>query len=155
MMRDDPRHDHDLGPTAILLMAHGSRRPEANIDLFALADRLATSGAYSIVQASFLELAEPDIPTGGALCVAHGARRVLMIPYFLSEGVHLHRDLTAARNELADRFPEVAFHLGPALGPHPLLDRLVLERARQTEHVANEPCLTARTSATNGPSNVR
>ena len=31
--------------------------------------------------------AEPDIAGGGARCVARGARRVLMVPYFLAEGV--------------------------------------------------------------------
>lgn len=125
--------------TAVLLIAHGSRRAEANADLFALAERLAATGEFPIVQASFLELAEPDIPRGGDLCVVRGARRVLMVPYLLSAGVHLQRDLTAARDALAGRHPEVAFQLGPALGPHPLLDRLVLERARETNASRGEP----------------
>jgi sirohydrochlorin ferrochelatase len=126
---------HDL-PTAVLLIAHGSRRAEANADLTDLAHRLSLAGTYPIVVASFLELAEPDIPTGGDLCVARGARRVLMVPYFLSDGVHLQRDLAAARDALAAQHPGVEFLLGPALGPHPLLDRLVIERARQTEAAA-------------------
>lgn len=125
-------NSHD-SPTAVLLIAHGSRRAEANADLFALAERLAAAGDYPIVQASFLELAEPDILAGGGLCVARGARRVLMVPYLLSEGVHLRHDLAAARDELARRHPGIEFRLGPALGPHPLLDRLVAERARQTD----------------------
>ena len=37
-----------------------------------------------------------------------------MIPYFLSAGVHLRRDLTAAREALASRYPAVEFRLGPA-----------------------------------------
>jgi sirohydrochlorin ferrochelatase len=123
-------------PTALLLIAHGSRRAEANKDLLDLANRIERSGAYPIVVASFLELAEPDIPAGGADCVARGACKVLMVPYFLSAGVHLKRDLTAAREELIARFPEITFRLGPALGPHPLLERLVLERARETEVIA-------------------
>jgi sirohydrochlorin ferrochelatase len=118
--------------TAVLLIAHGSRRAEANDDARALAGRIAARGEYRIVRAAFLELAQPDIPTGAAGCVAAGVQRVLMIPYFLAEGVHLRRDLAAARDELAGRFPEVGFVLGPPLGPHPLLDRLVVERIRQT-----------------------
>src|SRR5439155_7230631 len=107
--------------TAVLLIAHGSREPSANDDLRALAARLAAAGEYPIVEACFLELAEPDIPTGGDRCVARGATRVLMIPYFLSAGVHLRRDLTAAREELSRRHPHVEFRLGSPLGPHPLL----------------------------------
>ena len=61
--------------------------------------------------------------------------RVLMVPYFLSAGVHLRRDLTAAREELQARHPGVEFALGPALGPHPLLDSLVLARIRELQPV--------------------
>jgi sirohydrochlorin ferrochelatase len=112
-------------PTAILLIAHGSRHQPANDDLHAMAARMSGAGRHAIVEACFLELAEPDIPTGGERCVARGARRVLMIPYFLSAGVHLLRDLTAARDALASAHPSVEFLLGAPLGPHPLLDQLV------------------------------
>jgi sirohydrochlorin ferrochelatase len=111
------------------LIAHGSRHAAANDDLSALAARLAARGGFAIVEPSFLELAEPDIAAGGARCVARGARRVLMVPYFLSAGVHITRDLTAARDDLAARHPDVEFRLGPPLGPHPTLDDLVAERA--------------------------
>ena len=66
-----------------------------------------------------------------------GGDRVLMVPYFLSAGVHLLRDLTAARDELARRHPGVEFRLGPPLGPHPLLDELVAERIASS--TAGEP----------------
>jgi sirohydrochlorin ferrochelatase len=118
---------------AVLLIAHGSREPSANDDLHDLAARLSTTGEYPIVEACFLELAEPDIPAGGDRCVARGATRVLMVPYFLSAGVHLRRDLTAARHELTRRYPDVTFRLGPPLGPHPLLDSLVAARVRELE----------------------
>lgn len=119
--------------TAVLLIAHGSRHAQANDDLHQLVNRVAAEGSYPIVEAAFLELAEPDIPTGGDRCVERGAARVLMVPYFLSEGVHLIRDLSAARDELQIRYPAVEFRLGPPLGPDPLLDRLVEERIRQTD----------------------
>src|SRR3954451_9266973 len=114
--------------TAVLLIAHGSRHQPANDDLHAMAARFAARGDYPIVEPCFLELAEPDIAAGGARCVDRGADRVLMVPYFLSAGVHLVRDLAAARDALRRRHPRVEFRLGPALGPHPLLDELISER---------------------------
>ncbi len=123
--------------TAVLLIAHGSRHAPANADLHRLAARFADSGAFSIVEASFLELAEPDIASAGDRCIERGAARVLMIPYFLSEGIHLTRDLTAARDELSARYPGVTFALGRPLGPDPLIDRLVLERVHQTMLMAS------------------
>jgi sirohydrochlorin ferrochelatase len=114
--------------TAVLLIAHGSRQTSANEDLFELAERIADRERYAIVEACFLELAQPDIPEAVARCVARGARKVLMIPYFLSAGVHLNRDLSQARDQAAHDHPGTTFLLAPALGPHPLLDQLVVTR---------------------------
>ncbi len=125
--------------TAVLLIAHGSRRESANADLRELAARLAATGPWTIVEPCFLELAEPDIPAGAATCAARGASRVLMVPYLLSAGVHLGRDLTAARDDLAARHPGVDFVLGPPLGPHPLLDRLVAARAAELDRTDPTP----------------
>lgn len=125
--------------TAVLLIAHGSRHAPANEDLILAAGRIARSGGYRIVEPAFLELAAPDIPSGGDRCVGLGASLVLMIPYFLSSGVHLVRDLTAARDALAGRYPSVEFRLGPPLGPDPLLEQLVAERARQLESGERAP----------------
>jgi sirohydrochlorin ferrochelatase len=115
---------------ALLLIAHGSSQPEANADLYHLADGLRRRG-FSMVECSFLELAEPGIEEGGSRCVARGAGRVVMLPYFLSAGVHVRRDLAAARQRLAARFPHVEFRLAEPLGRHPLLLEVIAERARE------------------------
>lgn len=124
--------ESEIHPTpktkAVLLIAHGSRRQEANQELVDLAHRLHAQLDYEIIEPSYLELAEPDIVAGGSACVAKGAGCVLMVPYFLSAGMHIRRDLTEARDTLRQQFPEVEFHLGPPLGPHPLLDDLVCQR---------------------------
>ncbi len=122
-----------MSTTAILLMAHGSRRAEANRELIDLADRLRAEGRYEIVEPSFLELAEPDILQGGEACVVKGAGLVLMIPYFLSAGMHLSRDLAQARDDLAAKFPQTDFRLAPPLGPHPMLDDLVRQRIHELD----------------------
>jgi sirohydrochlorin ferrochelatase len=116
--------------TALLLIAHGSRQEEANADLFHVADGLRARG-WPIIEASFLELARPDIEESGVRCVAQGAGRVVLVPYFLSAGVHVRRDLSAARAKLAERFPAVEFRLAEPLGQHPLLLDVVTERARE------------------------
>jgi len=115
--------------TALLLIAHGSRRAEANDDLHHLAAKLRERGEYSFVQVSFLELAEPNIAAGGEMCVSAGAGRVVMLPYFLSPGVHARDDMQKARAELAERFPHVNFLLAAPLGRHPLMEEIVVQRA--------------------------
>jgi sirohydrochlorin ferrochelatase len=116
---------------ALLLIAHGSREPEANADLSRLAEVLRQSGRFSHVEPAYLELAEPNIDVGAANCVKASVQRVVLLPYFLSAGVHVRRDLTAARDRLAARFPAVEFLLAEPLGPHPLLMEIVLQRAAE------------------------
>lgn len=118
-------------PTALLLIAHGSRRPAANADLDSLAEAIRGRGLFDHVQAAFLELCEPSIVAGGVRCVEAGAGRVVLLPYFLSAGVHVVDDLTAARNELAAQFTSVEFLLAEPLGRHPLLTEIVLKRAAE------------------------
>lgn len=114
--------------TAVLLIAHGSRRAEANEDLVQLANLITVRGHYQIVEVSYLELAEPSISQGGRNCVDRGARLVLMMPYFLSAGVHVVNDLQAMRKDLTTQFPQVEFILCPHLGLHPLMADIVLDR---------------------------
>ena len=88
-------------------------------------------GRYPIVQVSFLELAEPGIEAGGELCASAGATDVILLPYFLSAGVHFQDDLRAARERLSERYPAVRFVLADPLGRHPLLLDVVEDRARE------------------------
>jgi sirohydrochlorin ferrochelatase len=123
---------------ALLLIAHGSRQEEANADLAHVLAAMRGRGTFAIVEAAFLELAEPDIDAGAAHCVAQGAERVVLLPYFLSAGVHVRRDLAAARQRLASLHPQVQFRLAEPLGQHPLLVEVVAERARQAEEEKRE-----------------
>lgn len=124
---------------AVLLIAHGSRRPEANADLEFVASALRARGHYSVVCVSYLELAEPNIEAGGAQCVSAGATEAILVPYFLSPGVHVTEDLTEARDKLTARFPHVRFVLAEPLGRHPLLIDIVEQRARAAERCGPRP----------------
>src|SRR5947207_2735234 len=117
--------------TALLLIAHGSSQPEANADLHHVAAEMRARAQFAMVEASFLELAQPGIEQAGAACVAQGAERVVLLPYFLSAGIHVRRDLAEMRQRLATRFPSVDFCLAEPLGKHPNLLEIVTQRARE------------------------
>jgi sirohydrochlorin ferrochelatase len=119
--------------TALLLIAHGSSQPEANGDLHYVAQQLRARGRYAIVEASFLELAQPVIAEAAQHCVAQGAELVIMLPYFLSAGIHVRRDLAEIRERLAAQFPQVQFRLAEPLGRHPLLLGVIMDRADEAE----------------------
>jgi sirohydrochlorin ferrochelatase len=117
--------------TAVLLIAHGSRRPEANEDLVRLREALRERCPWPIVEIAYLELAEPTIDQAAARCIAQGARRVLILPYFLSPGAHAIDDLEAHRRTLAQTHASTEFILCPPLGLHPLMLDIVLARLEE------------------------
>jgi sirohydrochlorin ferrochelatase len=121
----------DRPGTGLLLIAHGSRQLEANADLHELVTSIRARKVYAVVEPAFLELAEPTIVDAARRCVQHGAVDVILLPYFLSAGVHVLRDLTNARARLSKDFPGARFHLAEPLGQHPLLIDIVLQRASE------------------------
>lgn len=116
---------------ALLLIAHGSRRPSANADLFAIADVLREQRHYPIVEPSFLELCEPSMEQGARKCVELGAERVILVPYFLSAGTHVRRDLKAFRDRMSAELPTATFVLAEPMGRHPLLLEIIRQRAEE------------------------
>ena len=129
----NPVSKKTLQSTAVLLIAHGSRRKEANDDLVRLAEIVRQRRPGTLVEASYLEIAAPSIPEGARNCIDQGATSVMMLPYFLSAGAHVVSDLQRFRDELAAEFPDVTFTLCPPLGLHPLMADIVLDRLQAGE----------------------
>ncbi|MER3415581.1 MAG: cobalamin biosynthesis protein CbiX [Gemmataceae bacterium] len=116
---------------ALLLIAHGSRRQEANADLYYFADEIRRRGAFDIVECSFLEMAQPDVLTGVCACLRQGAGQVILLPFFLSPGKHVCEDLQRLCQDLARHHPERSFVLAAPLGRDPLLVDVILRRASE------------------------
>ena len=114
--------------TAILLFGHGSRIPEANQTLYAIADMVREQLGSAIVEVSFGGRQAPGILDGIERCLAHGARRILLSPYFLSAGAHVLKELPAQLAEARRRHPGLEMTLGQPLGAHPKLAEVVCER---------------------------
>lgn len=107
----------DAPARAVLLVAHGSRVPESNFEIEALAARLAgTLGPDAAVAHAFLELAQPSIPDAIDDLVRGGVERMVLIPYFLSAGRHVAEDIPAIVADARARHPgleiEITGHFG-------------------------------------------
>ena len=116
---------------ALLLIAHGSRREASNVEVRELAARLEqTAGKqFGCVIPAFLELAEPDIPTGIGLCAKAGATTVTAVPYFLSAGRHVANDIPAELKKATGKHQAVTIHLCDYLGKHESITELLLALA--------------------------
>ena len=122
----DPDH-HDAS-RALLILAHGSPRPESNRGLYEIAELCRQRGIYHHVQVGFLECNEPSIPASIDLCVAEGVQEIVAVPFFLHTGTHVAEDLPALLNEGRIRHPSIDFRLGPFLGRAERLTDIIDDR---------------------------
>ncbi len=114
--------------TAILMMAHGSRISEANDAARQVAAMVREMTGFEIVEVSFRELHNPNIQSGIDACVARGADRILLMPYFLFMGAHVQHDLPEEIEEARKRHPGLVMEMGAHLGAHRKLAEIETER---------------------------
>ncbi len=122
--------------TAVLLIGHGSRIAGANDRLRDIAGRVREQGVCAIVEVAFRERHEPDMQQGIDICVAQGANRIVLYPYFLFAGAHVLKDLPSEMKAATERFPGLEIILGEPLGVHPKLVEIVQLQVEEILHEA-------------------
>lgn len=113
---------------ALLVMVHGSPRPDANREMFRVVDLVKQRGVFPIVEVGFMECNTPDIPGAIDACVAQGASEVIAVPYFLHTGTHVMEDLPALLEEARARYPRVQFRMGTFLGCSTAIADILVDR---------------------------
>ena len=109
-------------------MAHGSRIFEANDAAREVAAMVQEMTGFEIVEVSFREMHEPSIQQGIDACVARGAGRILLMPYFLFMGAHVLHDLPEEIAGAKKRYPWLVMEMGGHLGAHHKLAEIEAER---------------------------
>ena len=117
--------------TAIVIFAHGSSIESANDSVRRIADSIRRDAGFDLVEAAFLEQGRPDLAGALEAAVAQGAKRVIVVPYFLTLGIHLQRDLPNIVSGLARIHKGVEIRVAQPLDGHPALDGILKERAQE------------------------
>lgn len=117
--------------TGFVIFAHGSRVEPANEAVRAVSADMAQRGGFDLVEAAFLELASPDLTQAVERLASRGAARVVVIPYFLTMGTHLQRDLPKLAEEAARANPGIEVVVTDPLDGHHNLSEILLDRARR------------------------
>ena len=118
---------------AVLIIAHGSRRHEANDELLWVVEQFRLVTPSQFIQNCYLELAHPTIPEGAVNCVTSGADHISLLPYFLSPGRHVQKDLRLHQKKLSHQYPQIQWTLCEPLGKHPLIIEILKQRLSGTE----------------------
>lgn len=114
-------------PVSFLVISHGSPRADVNGRFVALVERIGMRVAGDVLPA-FFSIARPNIPDQVAVLAGRGARRIVLMPYFLGAGQHVSADIPAQLDACRQSFPHIVFELLPTLESDPVLEDLVVER---------------------------
>ncbi|TQK43714.1 sirohydrochlorin cobaltochelatase [Streptomyces sp. SLBN-118] len=125
-----PRTPGDRADVTVLLVGRGSTDPDANAEVHKAARLLWEGRGYAGVETAFVSLAAPDVPGGLDRCVKLGARRIVVLPYFLFTGILPDRVRQQAQG-WAEAHPEVDVVPADVIGPAEELLGLVLDRYRE------------------------
>lgn len=117
--------------TGFIVFAHGSRVESANQAVRDVAAQMAESGRH-VAEPAFLELGQPDLQGAAKRLADAGASRIVVIPYFLTLGTHMQRDLPRLVREASVSLGgNIPMEVTPPLDGHPALLEALLDRASE------------------------
>jgi sirohydrochlorin ferrochelatase len=119
--------------TGYIVFAHGSSIESANEAVRVVAQSAAERDGWKMFEAAFLEGGRPNLSEAVNKLIDRGASTLIVLPYFLTLGLHLQRDLPYLIESLRCKHPEVEIQVtAPLDGHHAMVDAL-LDRAHQAE----------------------
>lgn len=122
--------DHPSADTAILLLGRGGSDPDANSDLYKITRLLWEKTGYELVESAFMGVTNPLVDEGVDRCLKLGAKRVIILPYFLFTGVLIKR-LEKLLIQYQQQYPHIEFKLAGYFGFHPKLETILKDRAEE------------------------
>ena len=111
----------------LIVFAHGSTIESANEAVHSVTVELARRTGCR-VETAFLDCAPPTMADAVARLTKDGIRKIVVLPYFLTLGVHLQRDLPAIVERLRPIYIDVEFTITDPLDGHPALLDILIDR---------------------------
>lgn len=113
----------------LLIVDHGSKRPEAADFLDHLASQVATVKPDWRVRTAHLEICPPDIAEAIDRCVNEGAREIVIQPFFLLPGRHTREDIPAIARAAREKHENCTIRVGAAIGEDEQMVEILVRRA--------------------------
>ncbi|UNL83819.1 sirohydrochlorin chelatase [Priestia koreensis] len=129
---------HELGEntespaddTAILLLGRGGSDPDANSELYKISRLLWEKTNYKMVEPAFMGVTDPLVAQGIERCVKLGAKRIIILPYFLFTGILIKR-LEGMVEQFNNQSNGTVVSLAGYFGFHEKLETILLDRAHE------------------------
>lgn len=112
---------------AVLLVSHGSYSSKTKEEVACLVEKLRHKTGISIFEFAFLEIEDPDIPSGLEICIKRGATDILILLNFLNSGRHVNTDIPSIIKNVKEQHPGIKFSMTQPIGQHPQIADLFVD----------------------------
>lgn len=117
--------------TGILLLAHGSREKKTLDTMEHITNEVRKQLEMDLVDCAYMEFCDMNIEKGLDSLVSKGVDEVIIIPYFLFEGIHIKEDIPNELEEYKKNNPNLKIKFGNTLGTDKRLAMIVADRVRE------------------------
>ena len=115
----------------LVVFAHGSSEQEANEAVKKVAEKTAVLCGLELWSQAFLDPIQPNLGTAVGILSRQGAQKIVIVPYFLTMGVHIQKDLPNIIEEISKVYPSIQIVCAPSLDGDPFLVDILVRRARK------------------------
>ena len=115
--------------TCLVVVGRGTTDPDANGEVAKLARMLEEGMGFGAAYVCYSGTAQPLVADGLRRAARLGYNRIMVLPFFLFDGVLVKR-IYAAADDLREREPGIEVLKAGYFGVHPLVADVMIERAR-------------------------
>ena len=116
--------------TAVLLIGRGGSDGQANSDFYKITRLLWEKLNVRWVESAFMGVTQPLVDEGIERCIKLGAKKVILLPYFLFTGILMER-MGKMLGGYQEQYPDHQFVLAEYFGYHEKLQLILKERVRE------------------------
>lgn len=113
----------------VILIGHGSRSAEAKQVFEQIVDSLKKETADPVEGCS-MELSPPYLPDAVEKLISRGVTEIVVLPFFLFNGVHIRQDIPDLILEEKKNNPGVKFFLAKPIEYDPQLIKILTDRMK-------------------------
>ena len=126
---------------ALIIAAHGSRKPETALAMEALVEKLAKKAAneFHFVEHAFLQFARPGLEEVMDTLAQKGVKKIVIFPFFIAVGTHVLQDLPQCVEKAQKVHPGVEFFLTRHLGALESIGDIILNEVRNAAPGTGNP----------------
>jgi len=112
----------------LIIVAHGSRKKESNMEVALLTERVSkkAAGSFEKIEHAFLQFADPLLEKKMDEMVQKGATKIVIFPFFTGSGNHILVDIPETVKKARLAHPHVDFKVTEHLGKIKAIDDVIL-----------------------------